>query len=808
MTNATSPLLRFFPGRLRLTRRRWRRIAALCLPVLLAVALLWQGLADPARLYSAPVSAALSGPDELALPEGAAAAGITQPFVAGAPWLTSVTVYPNIGEEAGDELWTVSLTDESGALLWQDEADLTSMSTADAAVPVGVSLHTGQTYYLTFTCADPAQSLWAAPVQEGQACLTAPDAGEEAVLKGSLLYGVLDRLQLYLLAAGLLLALAGLLVEWEGCPAPLQALLRLGLGAVSGVYFLIAAELLNGDSVPWKLPALSWLFAFLLYAGLALALRGLTGRTAAGAGLAGLLLFVLGLVNHFVLLFRGTPFTFIDILSAGTGLRVAGGYRFTFQPVLLLAAAFLACGLGILALHLAPPAPRTRRGRWLLRLGCLAAGLAVLAGICRRQTFLAAELEPSGWSTVNYARTNGIVTSFAGSGVFSVAARPEGYSQQALADLEAAYPSDTALPAGEDAPNVVLILSESFTDFENLGSLRTDVPVLPFWHEFTAREDVHTGSLVMSTLGGGTVYSEFQLLTGITTAFDYPSSPYTQSLDRTLASLPAQAAQLGYATVALHPAEGANYNRVQALPWLGFDRTIFLEDMTLAPEDTLRGFMTDSALFGQVTGLLEETEEPLFLFCITMQNHGGYTNTEYTSPVELLWPKNCGEAEQYLGLVHQSDEALAELVAALEAFEEPTLVIFFGDHQPELGSAFTGAVLDGSDPFAQYTTPYAIWANYPLDAQLPENGSRIGVAALHPLVAEAAGFPLTGWQKFLLDFYAGTPVTSQMGGTDGAGEYLTMRQLKNQPLAGEYQILQYAMLFAKETDTAIWRLAE
>lgn len=797
------------PGQICLTRRLWRRIAALCLPVLLAVGLLWQGLADPARLMTAPMAASLGAGESVNLPHNAAVEGIEQPFVAQYPWLTSVTVYPCMEEETGDDLWNITLTDEAGTILWQGQACLTEAKTVDVAIPVGVSLQVGQTYRFTFTCPDAAQNLCAVTPADGQMSLSVTGFDGQAVLKLGFLYGALDRLQIYLLLAGLLLSLAGLLLEWEGCPALVQVLLRLGQGAISGIYFLCAAELLNGESVPWKLSSAAILFAFLIYAGLALVLRGITGRTSAGVSITGVGLFIVGLINHFVLLFRGTPFTFVDILSADTGMRVAGGYRFTIQPILLLAGLFLLFGLCPLALRLEPHLPRTRRNRWLLRLGCLVAGAAVLAGICRRETFLAAELEPSGWSTVNYARTNGIVTSFAGSGVFSVAARPDGYSQKTMETLNTVYPSDKVADTSEKQPNVLLILSESFTDFEALGDLRTDQTVLPFWREFTQREDVHSGTLVMSTLGGGTVYSEFQVLTGITTAFDYPSSPYTQCLDRTVASLPAQAAQLGYTTAAVHPAEGANYNRVGALPWLGFDTCVFREDLTLAPEDTTRGFMRDSALFRQVTGMLEETDDPMFLFCITMQNHGGYTNTDYESPVQLLWPEGCDEAEQYLGLVHESDVALAELIGALEELEEPTLVIFFGDHQPELGSDFSQAVLDESNPFAQYTTPYLIWANYPLEEdQLLENGSRIGIAALNPLVARAAGFPLTGWQKFLLEFYEQTPVTSQMGGINASGDYLTMKQLKQQPLAKEYQILQYAMLFAEEQETGLWRLAE
>lgn len=797
------------PGPICLTRRLWRRIAVLCLPMLLAVGLLWQGLADPARLFSVPETVSLAGADSVELPADAAVSGIEQPFTAQYSWLASVTVRPRIGENAGDDLWTVTLRKEDGTEVWQGQASLTGSHTGEVTIPMGASLQTGETYRLVFACPDAAQNLEAAVPAEGQTTLSLAGAAQSAALRLDLVYGAADWVLFGLLAVGLLVSLAGLLLEWQDCPAAWQVLLRLGQGIVSGLWFLCAAELLNGDSALWKLPAIAVLVAFLLYAGLALVLRAVTGRTGLATALTGAVLFVVGVANHFVLLFRGTPFTFIDILSAGTGMRVAGGYHFTIQPVLLLGVVFLLFGLCTPALRLEPRLPRTRRNRWLLRLGCLAAGAAVLAGVCRRDTFQAAGLAPSGRSAVDYAEAAGAVTSFAGSGVFSFPAQPDGYSPEALETLAEAYPSDEATAISEDAPNVLLILSESFTDFEALGDLCTDQTVLPFWQEFTQREDVHSGTLVMSTLGGGTVYSEFQVLTGITTAFDYPSSPYTQCLDRTVASLPAQAAQLGYTTAAVHPAEGANYNRVGALPWLGFDTCVFREDLTLAPEDTTRGFMRDSALFRQVTGMLEETDDPMFLFCITMQNHGGYTNADYESPVQLLWPEGCDEAEQYLGLVHESDAALAELIGALEELDEPTLVIFFGDHQPELGSDFSQAVLDESDPFAQYTTPYLIWANYPLEEdQLPENGSRIGIAALNPLVARAAGFPLTGWQKFLLEFYTQTPVMAQMGGTNAAGEYLTMEQLKQQPLADEYQILQYAMLFAEEQETGLWRLAE
>ena len=50
--------------------------------------------------------------------------------------------------------------------------------------------------------------------------------------------------------------------------------------------------------------------------------------------------------------------------------------------------------------------------------------------------------------------------------------------------------------------------------------------------------------------------------------------------------------------------------------------------------------------------------------------------------------KHYPETEQYLSIMHASDEALRELITYFETVEEPTLIVFFGDHQPSVESAF------------------------------------------------------------------------------------------------------------------------
>ena len=194
------------PGQICLTRRLWRRIAVLCLPMLLAVGLLWQGLADPARLFSVPETMSLAGTDSVKLPADAAVSGIEQPFTAQYSWLSSVTVRPRIGENAGDDLWTVTLQKEDGTEVWQGQASLTGSHTGEVTIPMGASLQTGETYRLVFACPDAAQNLEAAVPAEGQTTLSLAGAAQSAALRLDLVYGAADWVLFGLLAVGCWLA--------------------------------------------------------------------------------------------------------------------------------------------------------------------------------------------------------------------------------------------------------------------------------------------------------------------------------------------------------------------------------------------------------------------------------------------------------------------------------------------------------------------------------------------------------------------------------------------------------------------------
>ena len=109
-------------------------------------------------------------------------------------------------------------------------------------------------------------------------------------------------------------------------------------------------------------------------------------------------------------------------------------------------------------------------------------------------------------------------------------------------------------------------------------------------------------------------------------------------------------------------------------------------------EQTLEhGYVSDRSDFAQIIWEFEHKEagEPLFLFNVTIQNHGGYTVPDYPAQVTVAdAPGEYPMAEQYLTLAGKTDAAFRALVEYLRVFDEPTIVIMFGDHQPSVEQGF------------------------------------------------------------------------------------------------------------------------
>lgn len=477
----------------------------------------------------------------------------------------------------------------------------------------------------------------------------------------------------------------------------------------------------------------------------------ITGEVKSAVVTASGLLLLLCTVNGFVFQFRGNLLKPMDLLAAGTAMNVLDQYVFRIWEG--MAYSWIWWLWMVFCLRSLPSAKWPKR--WL-RLAAAAATVACAAVF----SYGARNITMNTWSNEGVTR-NGYLLNFAVGLRDCFMEEPEGYSEEAIRALEDAYLPEGSPSDAQDKPNIIVIMNESYADFEILGSdLRTNQPVTPFLDSL--EENTIRGYALTSIFGGTTANAEFEFLTGFSMA-NVPngSCPYQQYINSDTYSLARVLRSYGYETFATHPYFASGWNRTTVYPYLGFEKMTFDEDYPY--QDLIREFVSDREMYAYVLDALENTgETPLFLFGITMQNHGDYiyTGENYEQTIFLEdYAMEHPMAEQYLTLLHETDKAIGDFLTALENYPEDTVVLFFGDHFPQVEGDFFLEVHGGSfetlpEQMLQYTIPFFLWANYDIPEQT------VGCTSLNYLaryLLETAGLELPPYYRFLAEMETHIP---------------------------------------------------
>ena len=512
---------------------------------------------------------------------------------------------------------------------------------------------------------------------------------------------------------------------------------------------------------------------------------------------------VWGAANYFVSLYRGTPVLPWDLTALGTAAAVSGSYSFAPTGRML-------AGIGLVLLLAWLLRKEFRRGRFLMdrrtapaRCLCLAVGLLCLSAVLHPERLENLGVETDVWDQTGSYRTSGALAAFVCNTEFMQVEKPEDTSPQRLSWIMDQVEEPENAAVGVDRPNIVAIMNESWADFEEFGTLALTESVTGC---IRSLDNAVWGHTYTSVFGAGTSASEFEFLTGNSMAF-LPSGsiPYQQYILDDSPSLASLLREKGYRTLAFHPGERTSWQRNQAYPRLGFQEFKCGEDMDV--EQTFsHGYVSDSSDFAQIIWEFEHKDagEPLFLFNVTIQNHGSYTDPDYPAAVQLAdEPGKYPMAEQYLTLANETDEAFQMLVDYFSQQEEPTILLMFGDHQPSVEQEF----LDKAYGVAQadmtmeqymdkYRTPFVIWANYPLEGTGPEETS---LNFLGQYLLRYAGIETDSYGQYLWSFQKTIPALTFVGYTDAAGNAYS--HLENNQFTGkiqDYQRLQYVRLFGGE----------
>lgn len=505
--------------------------------------------------------------------------------------------------------------------------------------------------------------------------------------------------------------------------------------------------------------------------------------------------------NYYVSSFRGTPLRMNDFAAAGTAARVVGEY--SLRPNSHLAFAWCMAVLVLVFGMQTGTGKKKGAGRAALRLAG-AAGAVLLAagsGYALLGTDLIVDMgfvDIHGIDQLKNYHFDGYLVASLLDIKNSRIGKPPGYSRKQAEDL-LADAGGGGMPAGE-TPHIILVMNESFADLRVLGDLEISGENMPFFNSLT--ENTIRGYVNASVLGGGTANSEFEVFTGCSMGF-LPASyyPYEQCMVRPVGSMISMVQDAGYTAYSIHPAPAGNWSRDRVYRYLGFDGSFWGEDFSdfqgihcgISDLDTYK--MVEELYEGRGEG------EKLFIFDLTIQNHGGYTESNVERTVEAA-NVHSEEADIFLSLIRESDKAFEQLVTYFQGQQEPVIICMFGDHQPKIVAedfyegiyALTPGLEERDKVLNLYKVPFVIWANYDIGER---DGLDIGMSYLGPLLMEAAGIPLSPYFAFLLRYMEEYPMVTVNGYRDGEGNYHDWSGDGTE--LEEYRMLQYYYLFEKKT---------
>lgn len=367
-------------------------------------------------------------------------------------------------------------------------------------------------------------------------------------------------------------------------------------------------------------------------------------------------------------------------------------------------------------------------------------------------------------------------------------------------------------------PNIIIIQNEAFSDLAVTADIKTNIDYMPYIRSLT--KNTQKGYMNMSITGGPTANSEFETLMRCTMAFmPYGSVPFTQYLKSKVPSMieTLKAQKTEYKTIGFHPYYSSGYTRKSVYELLGFDGTLFYDKTSqLRGKEKIRGMVSDSQDYKDVEKMYEtKGDSPLFVFNVTIQNHGGYTKNTYKfrEPVRVTNFDAADSINTYLSLIKESDNAFKELTEYFEKQDEPTIIFMYGDHQPSFDSSAKSQLeshpaYKSSDlqTLSKYYVPYVMWANYDIDEKDDMNSGgtsgsfgKLSLEYVPSLIFENAGLRLTDYDKYLLDLHSDVPALTALGywTKDGTKYSLDDKSSSGYKAVEAYRQVQYNLLFDK-----------
>lgn len=526
-------------------------------------------------------------------------------------------------------------------------------------------------------------------------------------------------------------------------------------------------------------------------------------------------LVILGIVNYLKLIFRGDPLypsDFTQIMHMQSVIPMVMDY-FSWSYIFVIILSIVACIVAGIYMRRYIQNVKTHLGiRALLVVGSI---FVLYAYGNFANTFMNKVFQKSGVDFVlwdqneNYA-SNGFVLGFISNLDTTVMEKPKNYSKENMLqianDIKKQYSGNIGSQKKKEKPNIIFVMSESFWDPTKATNLSFSEDPVPNLHHYI--ENFPGGQTISPTFGGNTANVEFEALTSYSMSLLKPGSiPYQQVITnkKEIPSIPTALKKEGYYTSAIHSFGRTFFKRDDVYKVLGFDK--FNAADTMENVDIDGDYISDLAMSKEIIAELEKQKQPTFIHAVTMQNHFPFTEGRFgENLIEISGLENeesKGELETYTEGLRRSDEALQYLIEQLDNLDRPTLLVFFGDHLPSLGTNKSFYKENGyitnektpSERLAMAQTPLLMYANFDMPN---DNLGVVSPIYFSNLIFDYAGLNKSLFYQFLSAFYKEIPVLRDELKIDKNGEVINDLTKKQKEMLEQYKMLQYDLLVGNQ----------
>ncbi|WP_270392434.1 LTA synthase family protein [Bacillus paranthracis] len=560
---------------------------------------------------------------------------------------------------------------------------------------------------------------------------------------------------------------------------------------------------------------MQFILSFVVIYAIYILVYNLIGKVFLSMILTSCTLVILGIVNYLKLIFRGDPLypsDFTQIMHMQSVIPMVMDY-FSWSYIFVIILSIMACIVAGIYMRRYIQNVKTHLGiRALLVVGSI---FVLYAYGNFANTFMNKVFQKSGVDFVlwdqneNYA-SNGFVLGFISNLDTTVMEKPKNYSKENMLqianDIKKQYSGNIGSPKKKEKPNIIFVMSESLWDPTKATNLSFSEDPVPNLHHYI--ENFPGGQTISPTFGGNTANVEFEALTSYSMSLLKPGSiPYQQVITnkKEIPSIPTALKKEGYYTSAIHSFGRTFFKRDDVYKVLGFDK--FNAADTMENVDVDGDYISDLAMSKEIIAELEKQKQPTFIHVVTMQNHFPFTEGRFgENLIEISGLENeesKGELETYTEGLRRSDEALQYLIEQLDNLDRPTLLVFFGDHLPSLGTNKSFYKENGyitnektpSERLAMAQTPLLMYANFDMPN---DNLGVVSPIYFSNLIFDYAGLNKSLFYQFLSAFYKEIPVLRDELKVDKNGEVINDLTKKQKEMLEQYKMLQYDLLVGNQ----------